>query len=238
MRVDTSRPPADQHLGVSDQEQRVMLKRRAIGFAAGVGATLLLIAAYLYFLQVIRGVEFRVRASNVAPPRDIDSGAARQDLRPHLRQGAGYQPARVLGGHRSRRGAGRRVARPAGATGEPSRRGAAAIGEAGPASHAAPVPLHRTEAQRGLCHHRHPRGTHRLLSRRGVAQRAGPRLRADRVSGARDRLRRGDYQRGTAGAVQRRLRLRRRDRQERRRKAVRVGLARAGRHRPPHGGRS
>lgn len=43
-----------------------MLKRRAIGFAAAVGATLLLIAAYLYFLQVIRGVEFRVRASNVA----------------------------------------------------------------------------------------------------------------------------------------------------------------------------
>ena len=43
-----------------------MLKRRAIGFAAGVGVTLLLIAAYLYLLQVIRGVEFRVRASNVA----------------------------------------------------------------------------------------------------------------------------------------------------------------------------
>ena len=51
---------------MSDFEHRSMLKRRAIGFAAGIGATLLLIGGYLFFLQVVRGVEFRTRASSVA----------------------------------------------------------------------------------------------------------------------------------------------------------------------------
>ena len=51
---------------MSDIEHRIMLKRRAIGFAAGIGATLLLIGGYLFFLQVVRGVEFRTRASSVA----------------------------------------------------------------------------------------------------------------------------------------------------------------------------
>jgi penicillin-binding protein 2 len=51
---------------VSDIEHRAILKRRAIGFAAGIGVTLLLIGGYLFFLQVVRGVEFRTRASSVA----------------------------------------------------------------------------------------------------------------------------------------------------------------------------
>ena len=51
---------------MSDIEHRVLLKRRAIAFAAGIGAALLLVGGYLFFLQVIRGVEFRTRASSVA----------------------------------------------------------------------------------------------------------------------------------------------------------------------------
>ena len=51
---------------MSDFEHRTMLKRRAIGFAAGIGATLLLVGGYLFFLQVVRGLEFRTRASSVA----------------------------------------------------------------------------------------------------------------------------------------------------------------------------
>ena len=51
---------------MSDLEQRAMLKRRAVGFAIGVGAALLLMGGYLFFLQVVRGVEFRTRASSVA----------------------------------------------------------------------------------------------------------------------------------------------------------------------------
>ena len=51
---------------MSDIEHRTMLKRRAIGFAAGIGAALLVIGGYLFFLQVVRGVEFRTRASSVS----------------------------------------------------------------------------------------------------------------------------------------------------------------------------
>ena len=51
---------------MSDIEHRILLRRRAIGFAAGIGAALLLVCGYLFFLQVVRGVEFRSRASSVA----------------------------------------------------------------------------------------------------------------------------------------------------------------------------
>ena len=53
-------------LSVPDPAQRFMLRRRAIGLAAGIGVTFALIGGYLFFLQVVRGLEFRARASNVA----------------------------------------------------------------------------------------------------------------------------------------------------------------------------
>ena len=223
---------------MSDIEDRSLLRRRAIGFAAGIGATLLLIGGYLFFLQVVRGVEFRTRASSVAR-REIPIPAQRGKIFDRTYQpSAGYQPAGVFGGHGARRGAGGRAARPAGAARQPSGSGAAPVGGEGAAPHAAPVPFHRAEAQRGLCHHRHAGRADRLVSRRGVAQRTGARLRRDRVAGARDRLRGRRDPRGTAGAVQRGLHGRRRGRQERRRKTVRVGAARHRRRRPSYRGRA
>ena len=43
-----------------------MLKRRTIGLTVATGAVFALIAGYLYLLQVVRGVEFRNLAIDVA----------------------------------------------------------------------------------------------------------------------------------------------------------------------------
>lgn len=51
---------------MSDPVPSVMLKRRTLGLAAATGAVFALIAGYLYLLQVVRGVEFRTLAVNVA----------------------------------------------------------------------------------------------------------------------------------------------------------------------------
>lgn len=53
-------------IGLSSTESRLNLRRRSIAIAIGVGVIFLIIAIHLFLLQVIRGPEFRVRASNVA----------------------------------------------------------------------------------------------------------------------------------------------------------------------------
>ena len=50
----------------ADSAPTPMLKRRTIGLAAATGAVFALIAGYLYLLQVVRGVEFRNLAIDVA----------------------------------------------------------------------------------------------------------------------------------------------------------------------------
>ena len=51
---------------MSDSAPSSMLKRRTIGLVVATGAIFALIAGYLYLLQVVRGVEFRALALNVA----------------------------------------------------------------------------------------------------------------------------------------------------------------------------
>ncbi len=49
-----------------DPEEQELLKRRAIGLAVAIGALFLFLAGYLFFLQVVRGFEFRMLAVAMA----------------------------------------------------------------------------------------------------------------------------------------------------------------------------
>ena len=64
---------------MSDSAPSSMLKQRTISLAVATGAILALIAGYLYLLQVVRGVEFRTLAINVAR-REVTIPAQRGKL--------------------------------------------------------------------------------------------------------------------------------------------------------------
>ena len=52
--------------GSSAGEVQRRLRARVTGLAVGFGGAFLLLAGYMFFLQVVRGFEFRTRASDVA----------------------------------------------------------------------------------------------------------------------------------------------------------------------------
>ena len=67
-------PPAN-----PESEEQRQLKRRAIGLAIAIGVLFLFLAGYLFFLQVVRGLEFRTLATAVAR-REVTIPAARGEI--------------------------------------------------------------------------------------------------------------------------------------------------------------